>query len=207
MPGDPDLDREIAGLYRATATPHMVDVPELAFLMIDGHGDPNASQDFQAAVQALYTLSYSVKFAIKRARGTDHKVAPLEGLWWAADMSSFEVADKSAWNWTAMIRQPAEVTADLLNRVVEDALRKKPLPALADARLTSFTEGRAAQVLHVGPYSAEAPTIARLHAFIAEQGYRFDGNLQKHHEIYLGDPRRAAPERLRTIIRQPVIGK
>jgi hypothetical protein len=179
----------------------------LSFLMIDGHGDPNTSRDYQHAVQALFTLSYSLKFAIKRSGGANHKVGPLEGLWWAADMSAFDVGDKSAWDWTAMIRQPAEVTPDLLRRVIDDVVSKKQLPALAQVRLESFTEGRAAQILHVGPYSAEGPTIARLHAFIAEQGFdfdHFDPRRQKHHEIYLGDPRRAAPERLRTIIRQPV---
>jgi hypothetical protein len=115
MPSDLDLDRDIASLYRATATPRMVDVPELPFLMIDGHGDPNTSRDYRHAIQALLTLSYSLKFAIKRSRGADHKVGPLEGLWWAADMRSFAVVDKSAWDWTAMIRQPAEVTPNLFS--------------------------------------------------------------------------------------------
>jgi hypothetical protein len=201
---DLDVDRDIASLYRAAVSPRMVDIPELSFLMIDGHGDPNTSREYQHAIQALFTVSYSLKFAIKRSGGANRKVGPLEGLWWAVDMSSFDAEDKSAWDWTAMILQPAEVTPDLLRGVIDDVVSKKKLPALDQARLESFTEGRAAQILHVGPYSAEAPTIARLHEFIAEQGFHFDGRLQKHHEIYLGDPRRAAAERLRTIIRQPV---
>ncbi|MEP7178510.1 MAG: GyrI-like domain-containing protein [Pseudonocardiales bacterium] len=208
MPSDLDVDRDITALYRADVSPQMVDVPDLPFLTIDGHGDPNTSRKYQHAVQALFTLSYSLKFAIKRSGGADHKVGPLEGLWWAADMRVFDLGDKSAWDWTAMIRQPAEVTPDLLRHVIDDVVSKKQLPALDQVRFESFTEGRAAQILHIGPYSAEGPTIARLHAFIAEHGFAFDhadSHRQKHHEIYLGDPRRAAPERLRTIIRQPVI--
>jgi hypothetical protein len=193
-------DSQIASLYKATTTPQIIEVPELTFLMIDGQGDPNTSPDYQDAIQTLYGLSYALKFALRRPDGTTYGVSPLEGLWWATDPQAFEAADKSAWQWTAMIRQPAVVTADLLNSCAEAVARKRPLPAARAVRLSSFTEGRAAQVLHVGPYFAEGPTIARLHTFIAENGYRLGG---KHHEIYLGDPRRAAPERLRTIIRQP----
>jgi hypothetical protein len=177
-------------------------VPELTFLMIDGRGDPNTSQEYQDAVQALFALSYGVKFAIRRSGGTDHKVAPLEGLWWAHDWRSFADGNKAAWSWTAVIRQPFEATSELVERTVAEMTAKKPLPALTAVRLESFIEGESAQVLHIGPYSAEGPTIARLHQFIAEHGCGFDGLTQKHHEIYLGDPRRAAPERLRTIIRQ-----
>jgi hypothetical protein len=195
---DPDLTR----LYRATSTPTLIDVPTMTFLMLDGRGDPNTSADYAAAVQALYTLSYGVKFAIKRTLGVQVKVAPLEGFWWAEDMSAFLRADKSAWQWTAAIRQPAELTPELLDDVAAEVARKKDVPAAASVRLEAFTEGLCAQILHVGPYSAEEPTITRLHAFIAEQGYALGG---RHHEIYLGDPRRAAPEKLRTIIRQPVV--
>jgi hypothetical protein len=204
MPTKVDHESDISQLYRASATPRIVDVPEMSFLMIDGHGDPNTSPEYRDAIQALYTLSYSLKFAIKRSGGAPYKVCPLEGLWWARDWTAFAAADKSSWDWTAMIRQPAEVTADLYRQVAESVLSKKQLPALNQVRLESFTEGRAGQILHVGPYSAEAPTISVLHTFLATQGYHFDGMRQKHHEIYLGDPRRAAPEKLRTIIRQPV---
>ena len=195
---EPDLTR----LYRATSTPTLIDVPTMTFLMLDGRGDPNTSADYAAAVQALYTLSYSVKFAVKRTLGVQVKVAPLEGFWWAEDMSAFLRADKSAWQWTAAIRQPTELTPELLDDVAAEVARKKDVPAAAAVRLELFTEGLSAQILHVGPYSAEEPTITRLHAFIAEQGYALGG---RHHEIYLGDPRRAAPEKLRTIIRQPVV--
>jgi len=200
MPVAAATDSQIASLYKAAVSPQIVKVPELTFLMIDGRGDPNTAPDYQNAIQTLYGLSYALKFALRRPDGTSYRLSPLEGLWWADDPRAFQTADKSAWQWTAMIRQPAVVTADLVNSCAEAVTRKRPLPALDAVRLTSFTEGWAAQVLHVGPYSAEGPTIARLHTFITEHGYRLEG---KHHEIYLGDPRRAAPERLRTIIRQP----
>jgi len=199
-------DKDISALYRATATPRIVDIPELSFLMIDGHGDPNTAPAFAEAIQSLYPLSYWIKFALKRSLGVDHKVAPLEALWWSKDFRDFSDAtpNKSGWEWSAMIRQPAEATAEMVEQAVAETVRKKKLTSAPAVRLERFTEGRCAQVMHVGPYSSEGPTIKRLHEFIAAQGYVFDGQHQKHHEIYLGDPRRSAPERLRTVIRQPI---
>lgn len=191
----------IDALYRVGPSPELVDVPEMNFLMIDGHGDPNDSPQYAAAIQALYGVSYTLKFASKRAGGSDYRVAPLEGLWWAEDITAFTQGDKTAWLWTAMIRQPLEVTAAKVEQAAAEVAAKKHLPAARALRLERFAEGPCAQVLHVGPYAAEGPTIQRLHAFIHEQGYILRG---KHHEIYLGDPRRAAPDRLKTIIRQPV---
>jgi hypothetical protein len=189
-------------LYRAKREPALVDVPELGFLMVDGHGDPNTATEYTQAVEALYTVSYSLKFAIKRARdGFDYGVMPLEGLWWVRDMSKFTSSKKSDWDWTAMIMQPDQVTQDLLEDALANATAKKSLPAAAKLRLERFREGPAAQVMHIGPYDAEGPTIKRLHELIAESGRTRRG---KHHEIYLSDPRRCAPEKLRTIIRQPV---
>jgi len=197
-----DLKREHSELYAPRREPVIVDVPELSFLMVDGHGDPNTSPAYAHAIEALYTVSYTLKFTIRGAPGgVDYAVMPLEGLWWSADMSAFTSGEKSAWDWTAMIAQPDVVDDALLADAAERASAKKDLPAAPLLRLERFHEGQAAQVLHVGPYSAEAPTIERLHAFIAESGYERHG---KHHEIYLSDPRRAAPERLRTVIRQPV---
>jgi len=193
----------IEQLYRATTAPRLVRVPPLSFLCLDGHGDPSTSPAYVAAVQALYSVSYAAKFAVQAAGGPDFKVAPLEGLWWAEDLSTFPAADKSEWDWTMMIRQPTSITGELISRLANNVADKKSMPLATQARLLSFEEGAAAQVLHVGPYAAEAPTIARLHEFIREQGFSFDGHRHKHHEIYLGDPRRSAPERLRTIIRQP----
>jgi hypothetical protein len=169
--------------------------------MIDGHGDPNRSPRYQTAVQALYAVSYRLKFAIKRAGGPDYMVAPLEGLWWTQDMASFSVEDKSDWDWAMMIMQPTEATPELVEQTVREVAQKKQLPAAAELRLQRYPEGASAQILHLGPYADEGPTIARLHAFIHEQGYQLRG---RHHEIYLADPRRTAPERLKTIIRQPV---
>jgi hypothetical protein len=197
-----DFKREYKDLYRATHDPVLVDVPELAFLMVDGHGDPNTATEYQQAVEALYTVSYTLKFAIKRAPdGFDYGVMPLEGLWWVPDMSKFTSSKKSDWDWTAMIMQPGEVTQDLVDDALASATAKKSLPAAAKLRLERFREGPAAQVMHIGPYSAEGPTIKRLHEFIADSGYARSG---KHHEIYLSDPRRSAPEKLKTVIRQPV---
>lgn len=197
---EPELQR----LYRARRTPELVEVPELSFLMIDGHGDPNTSERYQQAVQALYAVSYTLKSVLKKRLDLHYRVAPLEGLWWAQDMAQFSAQRKGDWDWTMMIRQPAEVTPQLAEQSAQEVAAKKQLPAARELRLERFTEGPAAQVLHLGPYSAEGPTIAALHAFIRGQGRRFDGRRHKHHEIYLGDPRRTAPERLKTIIRQPV---
>jgi len=190
-------------LYRATKTPQLVRIPQLRFLCIDGHGDPNTSAEYAAAVQALYSVSYAAKFALKKARGPDFKVSALEGLWWAQDPGSFLTGDKSAWDWTMMIRQPDAVTGKLVARITDEVAATKMMPAARQLRLVAFEEGDAAQVLHVGPYAAEAPTIARLHEFIREHGFTFEGHRHRHHEIYVSDPRRCAPEKLRTIIRQP----
>jgi hypothetical protein len=197
-----DLRRELSELYTARATPTLVDVPELTYLMIDGHGDPNTAPEYAEAVQALYTVAYTIRFALKRRTDpVDAPVMPLEGLWWVPDMSTFAVEDKSAWDWTLLILQSSSVTLELAGEARETATRKKGLPGIDRVRLESFAEGRAAQVLHRGAYSEEGPTVEALHRFIAEHGLGLTG---KHHEIYLGDPRRAAPEKLRTIIRQPV---
>jgi hypothetical protein len=197
-----DLRRELSALYSATRVPAFVDVPELPMLMIDGHGDPNTAPAYADAVQALYSVAYTIRFALKRRPdGVDAPVMPLEGLWWTPDMATFSTDDKSQWNWTMMIAVPEQVTAAVVEDARAAAARKRPLALFDGVRLERVAEGRCAQILHVGPYSAEGPTVAALHAFIADNGCTLTG---RHHEIYLGDPRRAAPERLRTIVRQPV---
>lgn len=201
--GKIDHKKVFKHLYTATARPALVDVPALTYLMIDGHGDPNTAPEYAEAVQVLYAVAYAAKFAVRGAGGPDLAVMPLEGLWWAPDMSVFGTGDKGAWDWTMMIMQPDPVTPEVIGQARAAASSKAPAAALARLRVAGLAEGRAAQVLHVGPYAAEGPTIERLHAFIAEQGLRRSG---RHHEIYLGDPRRTAPERLRTVIRQPVSG-
>jgi len=175
-------------------------VPAFRYLMIDGHGDPNTSPDYAAAVQALYALSYAAKFASKVQLDRDYSVLPLEGLWWAETPEAFIARDKDAWSWTMMIRQPVELTSELWIAVRNKAARKD-LPALSHVRLETFDEGLSVQIMHIGSYDAEGPTIARMHGWIAANGYLERG---VHHEVYLGDPRRAAPERLRTILRQPI---
>lgn len=197
-----DFRKQFRELYAPARTPGLVDVPELAFLMIDGHGDPNTSEEYRQAIEALYSVSYTIKFTLKgRPDGVDFGVMPLEGLWWTADDSSATAwTEKSSWNWTAMIMQPEPVTTTVVEAAIEAAAARRTLPALPRLRFERFHEGLCAQVMYLGPYSDEGPTIARLHEYIAEQGYVLRG---KHHEIYLGDPRRSAPEKLRTIIRQP----
>jgi hypothetical protein len=175
-------------------------VPAFTFLMIDGHGNPNTSPDYAAAIQALYALSYAAKFASKAQLDRDYAVLPLEGLWWAETPEAFIARDKDAWSWTMMIRQPVELSDELWATVREKAA-KKELPALSSVRLETFDEGLSVQIMHIGSYDAEAPTIARMHEWIAANGFVERG---VHHELYLGDPRRAAPERLRTILRQPI---
>ncbi|MDR3476063.1 MAG: GyrI-like domain-containing protein [Devosia sp.] len=178
----------------------VVEVPRLVFAMIDGRGDPNAAPAYAAAIQWLYAVSYGLKFASKAA-GRDYGVAPLEGLWWAEDMNDFTAGNKDAWLWTAMIMQPDWTTPEMFEAAAAKAggkLGARP-PKL---RLAPFAEGLSVQTMHLGPYSAEGPTIARLHQeFLPQNGLTENGH---HHEIYLGDPRRTAPEKLKTVIRQPV---
>ena len=201
-----DLRKQLRHLYNPSVKEVVVvDVPGMQFLMIDGAGNPNTSQEYQEAVAALYGVAYTLKFLLKKEQGVDYPVMPLEGLWWTKDMREFSIDHKEIWQWTMMIMQPEEVTEALFERALAQVQHKSDSPALAKMRLEHFHEGLTAQIMHLGPFAAEGPTIARLHAFIREQGYGFDGIRQKHHEIYLSDPRRAAPEKMRTVIRQPVI--
>jgi hypothetical protein len=199
-----DYKKEYAALYKARAgKPVLVDVPPLQYLMIDGEGSPD-SKAFADALETLYPVAYTLKFMCKRSpHGIDYGVMPLEGLWWADDMDDFVVRHKDRWKWTLLILQPDVVTAELFAGAVAQVRERKNPALLARVRLERFREGRAAQVLHVGPYSDEGPAIAALHAFIAEQGFKLGG---RHHEIYLSDARRTAPARLRTILRQPCTG-
>ena len=198
-----DFKKELKHLYNPPKRFAVVDVPPMQYLMVDGHGDPNTAQAYTDAVEALYAVAYKLKFASKKTLDKDYVVPPLEGLWWAADMKKFTTSrDKSAWDWTMMIMQPEWITQEMLEGAAEQAAKSKGLPALALLRLETYHEGLAVQIMHVGSYEDEAPTLHRMHQeFIPENGYRMAG---KHHEIYLGDPRRTAPEKLRTVLRQPV---
>jgi hypothetical protein len=199
-----DFKKRLKQLYSAPAkAPVIVDVPPMNFIMIDGAGDPNTSLGFQQAVEALFSTSYTLKFMIKKGPMTiDYGVLPLEGIWWADDMASFTARDKASWKWTLMIMQPEYVTPELFEQAREQGRQKKALPALDQLRFGSLHEGLCAQMLHIGPFSEEGPTIERLHRFIHDNGYGRNG---RHREIYLSDLRRAAPEKLRTIIRQPIV--
>jgi hypothetical protein len=198
-----DLKKDLKHLYQPSAKDVVqVEVPEMNYLMIDGEGDPNTSTAYQAVVEALFALSYSIKFMAKKGTlAVDYGVMPLEGLWWADDMSSFSVDDKSNWKWTMMIMQPHFITRDIVDRAVAEVRRKKKLPVLGEVRFAPLTEGRCAQIMHIGPFSSEGPTIERLHTFIADAGCKLAG---KHHEIYLSDIRKADPEKWKTVIRQPM---
>ncbi|RKS08048.1 hypothetical protein DFP74_3736 [Nocardiopsis sp. Huas11] len=189
--------------YRATAGRfRTVDVPELRYLMVDGYGNPNTPA-FTEAVEALYPVAYKLKFASKQDLGRDYVVMPLEGLWWAEDMDAFTAArDKSRWHWTLMIMVPDWTGPEMFEAALHRVAAKNRPARLGDVRLETLSEGRCVQTLHVGPFDDEADVLARMHhEFIPAQGLRMTG---RHHEIYLSDFRRAAPEKLRTILRQPV---
>jgi hypothetical protein len=178
----------------------VVEAPPMLFLMADGSGDPNSAAAYAAAVGALYAVAYGLKFALmRRDAANDYRVMPLEGLWWADPIDAFLAGRRQDWRWTMMISQPVEPPPELLAAVIADVARKKT-DAARMVRLERYHEGRAAQILHIGPYAAEGPTIARLHEFIASHGWRLAGT---HHEIYLSDPNRTAPEKMRTVLRQP----
>jgi hypothetical protein len=197
-----DLKKELKYLYLpSTKEVELVKVPKFNYLMIDGEGDPNTSQTFRDAAQALYAVAYTLKFMIKKEKSIDYPVMPLDGLWWMDDMTQFTMENKGAWKWTLMILQPSVVTKTLVAKAVKQATEKKGLAALAKVRLEPYTEGLCVQIMYLGPYADEGPTIQRLHAVAKERGCELRG---KHHEIYLGDPHKSKPDKLRTVIRQPI---
>lgn len=190
-----------------------VDVPEFGFAMVTGTGAPGGTE-FTQALQALYSVSYGAHFLLKKQTGQAPRVMPLEALWWVDDPGQQDIlaavaqgratmgdTDRDRWRWRAMIMQPDPINADMIAAALAQALAKKPSPGLERLRYQRWAEGRCAQLLHVGPYAGEGPSVVRLHQAIAAAGYRPRG---RHHEIYLGDPRRSAPDKLRTILRQPV---
>lgn len=198
-----DLRKERKDLYNPpVGTVQLVTVPPMKFLALDGTGDPNTVPAYTEAVAALYAVAYALKMRRKRENpANDYVVMPLEGLWWMAEGAAYSPDEREGWAWTMLIRQPDDVTAAQFSETCEEVARKKGLRRLSDVRLEEQAEGNAAQTMHIGPYATEAPTITLLHNFIAAQGHTARG---KHHEIYLGDPRRTAPERLKTILRQPI---
>jgi len=199
-----DLKKTLKSYYDARPNPAFIEVPAFIFLMVDGKGNPNTSIEYTEALQALYAVAYTLKFKIKKEKQIDYPVMALEGLWWAEDMSTFSIGNKDDWLWTMMISVPDFITRELFEIARSEAARKKGLASLPLVRLETFQESLSAQIMHIGPYADEAENIKKLHAFIHDNGYTFDGLQQKHHEIYLSDPRKSAPEKMKTIIRQPV---
>jgi hypothetical protein len=201
-----DFKKELAHLYNPSKKKvETVKVPEMNFLMIDGKGDPNTSKEYQDAIEALFSVSYDIKFSVKKGSlAIDYKVMPLEGLWWVEDMSKFSIERKEDWQWTALMMQPSSKDMDICQRRVDASIKrvkeKKDLPALPKLRFEKYEEGLSAQIMHLGPFSEEGPTIEKIHEYIEENGHERRG---KHHEIYLSDFRRTAPEKLKTVIRQP----
>lgn len=198
-----DFKKTLKHLYQPSAKEIvLVEVPAMNFLMVDGMGDPNTSQPFADAVEALFSLSYTLKFMIKKGPlAIDYGVLPLEGLWWADDMKAFTDGDKAKWRWTAMIMQPDFVTAEMVGSAIAEVKRKKNLPALSTVRFEPFAEGVCAQTMHIGPFSEEGPTIEKVHRFIESCGCKRAG---KHHEIYVSDIRKAAPAKWKTVVRLPM---
>ncbi|MFW9865753.1 MAG: GyrI-like domain-containing protein [Candidatus Thorarchaeota archaeon] len=205
MPTKVDFKKTLKDLYQPSAQKVVdVDIPEMQFLMIDGMGSPGDSQEYQEALEVLYPLAFRTKF-LSKAKGKDYVVPPLEGLWWADNMEDFKEGNRDRWQWTMMIMQPDWITQKMINEAKAIVKEKKPelSELLPKVRLEKYIEGKAAQIMHIGPYSEEGPTVQRVHDFIMSVGGKFDGRTNKHHEIYLSDPRKANPVTMKTVIRQP----
>jgi len=199
-----DLKKELKHLYQPPKDRVVqVVVPAMNYLMIDGEGDPNTAQSYRDAIEALYPLSYTLKFMVKKGpQAVDYGVMPLEGLWWADDMSTFNAEDKSGWKWTLRIMQPGYVKKVMVGAALAEVKRKKNPVALSKVRFEAFSEGKAAQIMHIGPFSEEGTAVEKVHEFIDECGCKRSG---KHHEIYLSDIRKADPKKWKTVIRQPMV--
>ncbi|HHZ79538.1 MAG TPA: hypothetical protein EYO21_09680 [Candidatus Marinimicrobia bacterium] len=196
-----DYKKELKHLYGSSSKKVViVEVPSMNYFMVDGEGGP-AAESYQQAIEALYGLSFTVKLDVKKGVGPDYTVMPLEGLWWAKDITAFSADRKDEWQWKMMIMQPDHVTAKHVNAATKQLREKKNPLALDKIRFESYHEGPSVQILHIGPYDDEGPTIAQMHKFIDENGYQLH---MKHHEIYLSDPRRSKPEKLKTVLRQPI---
>lgn len=206
MPTSADEKYDVKRAHRELYTPRaeftLVDVPPLQYLAVDGHGDPNTAPEYADAVEALFGVAYAVKFRSKRELGRDFVVAPLEGLWRASDPATFVTREKGEWSWTMLIAQPEWIDEGLVAGAIDAVRAKGEKSALDRLRLERMHEGASVQILHVGSYDDEGPTLARLHdEWMPRHRLTFNGD---HHEIYLSDARRTPPEKLRTVLRQPV---
>ncbi|MCL2014610.1 MAG: GyrI-like domain-containing protein [Oscillospiraceae bacterium] len=201
-----DFKKTQKELYHPKTTPAVIDVPEMVFIMVDGTGNPNTSEEYKSAVEILYGLSYAIKMSNKSI--LEYVVPPLEGLWWLSDGSEEWYKDKCKYCWTAMIRQPEFVTADVFEAAKTTLAKKKPQLDTSKARLEKFTEGLCVQALHIGSYDDEPRTNAAIMEFISDNGYVSDiSDNRRHHEIYLNDSRKTAPDKLKTVIRCPIKSK
>ncbi|MBT3233031.1 MAG: hypothetical protein HN356_09460 [Calditrichaeota bacterium] len=198
-----DFKKELKHLYKPTVKKFAtVEVPDTNFIMIDGIGNPNTEKSYAEAVQVIFGLSYTIKFMVKKGDlQIDYGVLPLEGLWWMDDMSRFSVDTKDEWKWTMMIMQPEFITRDIYDHAIKELIRKKNPSNIAQVRFEPYSEGLSAQIMYIGPYADEEPAIKKLHEYIHDEGFNRYG---KHHEIYLSDPRRSKPEKLKTVLRQPM---
>jgi len=204
-----DFKKEYKDLYSPKTTPSLIDVPRMVFIMVDGKGNPNTSEEYKSAVEMLYGLSYAIKMSKKggtQPKGYfDYVVPPLEGLWWLGDGSEVWYADKDKYCWTSMIRQPEFVDATVFKAARAELAKKKPTLNTSRARLETYAEGLCIQMMHIGSYDDEPKTIAAITQYMMDYGYISDiSDKRRHHEIYLSDPRKIAPEKLRTIIRHPI---
>jgi len=196
-----DFKKKLKHLYQPSAKEVVVvDIPVMHFLMIDGEGDPSKAKEFQEAIEALFSTAYTIKFLVKKEENIDYGVLPLEGLWWADDMSAFKTGKRDDWKWTLMIMQPEMVSEEYVKRAIEQVEKKKNPVALSKLRFEVFHEGPTVQIMHIGPFSEEGPNIQRIHDKIKEDKCRLKG---KHHEIYLNDIRKVDPKKMKTILRQP----
>jgi len=207
-----DLKKQYKSLYQPSAKKiEIVQVPKLQFAMIDGAiekgSEPGKSTSFAEATQALYSISYTLKFMFKKRKtnAIDYPVMALEGLWWIED-GTFDIFRKDNWFYTLMIMQPGVITKEAFEDGMEQVRKKKGAsPVLANVRLTEYEEGLCMQTMHIGPYATEPATVEMMRAFVLENGYRDCVGLGgKHHEIYLGDPRKADPAKLKTVLRHPI---
>lgn len=199
-----DLKKEWKMLYNPSAkAPAIVEVPAANYLMLDGSGNPNSAQRFKDAIQTLFPLAYAIKFAVRKQYEVDYAVMPLEGQYWGTPLGQthFTDADKEKWSWTLMILQPEWVTAELVESVRQEVTKKKNPPLIGEIRFESFQEGTVTQVMHIGSFDSEAGSVERMHQLVYDQGYHLCG---KHHEIYLNDFTKIAPEKLKTVLRHPI---
>lgn len=190
--------------YSATSKPKLLVVPEFKYITISGEGNPNTSEMFSKAVQTLYPIAYTLKFMIKKGKTTlvpcDYTIMPLEGQWWADDMNNFITRNKDSWKWKIQLFMPEFITEELLKEAINAVKKKKDLEMLPHVKFEKIADGPSAQIMHIGSFDSEYPTIKTLHDFIEGNGKKLRG---LHREIYLSDFRKTAPERLKTIIRQP----